>query len=178
VGLLTNNTLTGYYSIAEKIAGVIQTFPLTSFSQAMYPRLSKIFTRNKKRALKIMYKAQNSASAGFVVSLPVIFLAAPWIVQVVCGARYQEVVMSLRLLLPAVFFVGANAFKVQFLLVCGRSDIYSRIHVSMALAGLPLIFLLIYRFSYLGAAFSTIITEAGILILTFIMLKRWKKEPA
>jgi len=171
VGLLTNNALTGYYSIAEKIANVVQTFPLMSFSQAIYPRLSKIFHKNKKRALKLMHKIQDSTIYIAIVALPIIFILAPWIVQIVCGAKYPQVVLSLKLLLVSIFFINANAFRVQFLLVSGRMDLYSKIHIIVAAAGLPLIFILINYFSYLGAAFSTIITELGILLLTLNTLE-------
>src|SRR3989338_8560834 len=59
IGLFTNNTLTGFYSIAEKIANACQTFPLWSFSQAIFPRLSAIFDRNKKKAFGIMLRKQH-----------------------------------------------------------------------------------------------------------------------
>jgi len=167
VGLLTNNTFTGYYSIAEKIANLVQTFPLTSFSQAMYPRLSNIFAKNKTRALKIMRKIQYSTTSAFTIVIPILFLAAPWIVSIICGIEYKEITITLRLLLLSVFFIGANNFKVQFLLVCARADLYAKIHVAAALVGLPLIFLFINSFSYLGAAIATIIIEMGIFILTF-----------
>lgn len=173
VGLLTNNTLTGYYSIAERIANVIQTFPMDSFSQAIYPRLNKIFQKNKKKAADFMYKIQGVAARGFIISLPIIFLLAPWLIKAVCGIEYKEAVLALRLLLVSVFFVGANAFKVQFLLVCGRQDIYSKLHVIAALAGVPMIFALIYFFSYLGAAWATVILEAGIFIATVKILKNY-----
>lgn len=171
VGLLTNNVLTGYYSIAEKIANVIQTFPLASFSQAIYPRLSNIFHKNQRRALKLMHKIQDSTIYIALVALPIIFVVAPWIVNIVCGTKYPQATLTLRLLLVAVFFINANAFRVQFLLVSGHMDLYSKIHVIIALVGLPLIFILIYYFSYLGAAFSTIITELSILLLTLNTLE-------
>lgn len=172
VGLLTNNTLTGFYSVAERIATLVQTFPLASFSQAIYPRLNKIFLKNKNRALKIMHKIQKSTALAYAVAMPVLFLLAPLAVKVACGIAYEEVTISLRLLMVGVFFIAANAFRVQFLLVCGRTDIYSKIHILAALVGLPLIFFLINYFSYLGAAFSTIIIEAGIFALTFKITKR------
>jgi len=171
VGLLTNNILTGYYAIAEKMANIVQAFPLDSLSQAMYPRLSKIFARNKTRAIKIMNKLQASMTVAYVISVPLIFIMAPLVVKLVCGQAYEEVITALRLLLLGVFFVGANAFRVQFLLVGGRADIYSKLHVAAALVGLPLIFLLIRYFSYLGAAVATIATEIGILILTLRIVK-------
>lgn len=172
VGLLTNNTLTGYYSIGERVANAIQTFPLDSFSQAIFPRLTKIFSRNKKRALRIMRKIQDSTTSTYAIVLPLIFLTAPWITRILCGVAYEEVTVTMRLLLLSVFFVNANAFKVQFLLVGGRSDIYSKLHVIAALVGLPLIFLLINYFSYLGAALSTIMIEAGIFLVTFQIINR------
>jgi len=172
VGLLTNNTITGFYSIAEKIANFCQTFPLTSFSQALFPRLSKIFHRNKIKAFKIMQRLQQIAINIALICLPLIFIFAHVIVRVVCGGDYQKTVLSLRLLLISVFFISANAFRVQFLLVCGKTHIYSRIHVIMAMVGLPLIFLLIYAFSYVGAAVATVAIEAGIFTITYFTVRR------
>lgn len=166
VGLLTNNTLTGFYSIAEKIANFIQTFPLGSFSQAIYPRLIKIFARNKERALHIMNRIQTSTTFAYLIILPIFFFSARLIVRVICGPVYPEVVIALRLLLVGLFFVVANAFRVQFLLVCGKTSTYSKLHVIGAIAGLPLIFLLTYFTSYKGAAISTIIIESAIFLMT------------
>jgi polysaccharide transporter, PST family len=171
VGLLTNNVLTGYYSIAERIANTVQTFPVASFSQALYPRLSKIFQKNKKRAMRIMSRVQLVTTAVYCLVLPIIFWLAPWLIQLVCGAEYQEASLALRLLLLSVLFVVANAFKIQFLLVCGRSDIYSIMHVGVALLGLPLIFLAIMSYSYIGAAFATIMIEGVMFLLTFRVMR-------
>ena len=172
VGLLTNNTITGYYSISEKIANFIQAFPLASFSQAIYPRLSRIFVKNKQRALRVMGKAQDITTATGVICLPVIFVFAPQIIRIICGTAYPQVILSFRLLIFSIFFISANAFKIQFLLVCGKADTYAQIHVAMAIVGLPILFLLIDSFSYVGAAMATIIIEAGIFILTFQAIRK------
>lgn len=172
LGLLTNNVITGFYSIAEKIASLFQTFPLISFSQALFPRLSEIFQRNKAKAFKIMQRIQQITVNISLICLPLVFIFAHLIVRVFCGGDYQETVLTLRLLLISVFFISSNAFRVQFLLVCGKTHIYSRIHVIMALVGLPLIFLLIYSFSYVGAAVATVVIEAGIFTITYFTVKR------
>ncbi len=174
VGLLTNNSITGFYSMAEKIANAVQTFPLASFVQALFPRLSKIYQKNRYKAFQIMRRLQMISVYISIIVLPLIFIFARAIVGVVCGGDYQKAVLSLRLLLVAVFFVRANAFRVQFLLVCGKTHIYSRIHVIMAMVGLPLIFLLIYSFSYVGAAIATIVIEAGIFTITYFTLRKLK----
>lgn len=176
VGLLTNNIITGYYSIAERIVGIIQTFPLTALSQAIYPRLSRIFSRSRKQALDLMRKVQHSTTLAYLLAIPVIFFISPLIVRIACGAEFPEAVLSLKLLLLSVFFISANAFKVQFLLVSGRPDIYSRIHIFAALLGLPLIFVFIHYFSFLGAAAATITIEAIIYFSTSQILYALTKD--
>jgi polysaccharide transporter, PST family len=176
LGLLTNNIITGYYSLAERIANVIQTFPMDSFTRAVYPRISNVFAKNKQRSVAIMYRIQDGITLGFVVSLPIAFFLTPWIITLACGTAYPEAILTLRLLLAAVFFVGANNFKVQFLLVCGKQDLYARIHILAALTGLPLIFILIKQFSYAGAALATVLTEAGVFILTSLIIEKLAKK--
>lgn len=172
VGLLTNNTLTGFYSIAEKIANAVQTFPLSAFSQAIFPRLNKIFHKNKMKALEIMEHVQLITIIVSLIFLPLIFILAPFIVKLVCGGTYPAAVLSLRFLLISIFFISSNAFRVQFLLVCGKTDTYSRIHITMATIGLPLIIIFIYSFSYAGAAMATAIIEAGVFTMTYFTVKR------
>jgi PST family polysaccharide transporter len=171
IGLFTNNTITGYYSIAERIVGFIQGFPLGSLSQAVYPRLNKIFARNKARALQLMRKIQGSVTIGYLVILPVLFLKTPLLVRIACGKFYPQVDIALSLLMLSVFFVCANAFRVQFLLVCGRTDLYSKLHLAAAMVGLPLIFILTFYFSYIGTALSTLIIETAVITATLSLIK-------
>jgi len=172
LGLFTNNAITGFYSLAERIANACQTFPLNSFSQAVFPRLSEIFQRNKAKAFNIMQRLQQITDIISLLCLPLIFIFAGGIIRLVCGANYTEAVLSLRLLIISVFFVTINAFRVQFLLVCGKMDIFSRIHVTMAMIGLPLMIILIHSFSYIGAAVATVIIEAGVFVITYFTVKK------
>jgi PST family polysaccharide transporter len=173
LGLFTNNTITGFYSVAEKIANACQTFPLDSFSQALFPRLSKLFQENSVKALTIMRQLQKIATIIATLCLPIIFIFAGFIVTAVCAKAYPEAILSLRLLLIAVFFVIANAFRVQFLLVCGKTRAYSRIHVTMAAIGVPILLFSIYYFSYVGAALATAVIEAGTLFATYRTIKNF-----
>jgi polysaccharide transporter, PST family len=177
VGLLTTNTLTGYYSIAERIAGIIQTFPLLSFSQALFPRLTKIYAYNRKKAFRMMQKIQAFTTACFLITLPVAYASAPWIVMAIAGRPYPEAVITLQLLILSIAFTGANAFKVQFLIVCGRTASYALIHVIMAAVGMPMIFIFIRYFSYIGAASATILIEGGIFLLTAARLQGLTRHP-
>ena len=174
VGLLTNNATTGFYSIAERLAGLCQTFPLASFSQALFPRLSKIFQKSKTRAYEFMNRIQLITINISLICLPLIYVFAHPIIKLIFGGDYPETVLSFRLLLVSVLFISSNAFRVQFLLIAGKTHLYSRIHVIMAMIGLPVIFMMIISFSYVGAAIATILIEAGIFTVTYITVRRLK----
>ncbi len=172
IGLLTNNTLTGFYSIAERIANAAQTFPLSSFSQAIFPRLSKVYHKSPSKAYEMMCHVQMITIRISLICLPIIFFLSPWIVKLVCGGDYPETVLSLRFLLVSIFFISTNAFRVQFLLVCGKTQTYSRIHIGMALFGLPLLIILINKFSYVGAAGATVVIEGVVCLITYIIVRQ------
>ena len=124
------------------------------------------------KAFEIMQQVQLITMIVSLICLPLVFILAPFIVKLVCGGSYPEAILTLRLLLISVFFISLNAFRVQFLLVCGKTDAYSKIHITMAVIGLPLIITLICSFSYAGAAIATVIIEAGVLTMTYFTIKK------
>ena len=166
VGLFTDNTITGYYAIAEKLMNVVQTFPLASLVQSLYPRLSNIYSESKEHARSLMNRFQNLTTIIYLIGLPIIYFLAPLIIKVIAGEPYPEVILAFRLLLFAVFFINANTFRVHFLLVSGKDSVYSRIHVIMGIGGFILTFLMTYFFSFIGTAISLIAIEFIIFILT------------
>jgi len=172
VGLFTNNTITGYYAIAEKIMNVIQTFPLSSVTQALYPRLSKIYSENKKRAFNLVKRFQKFTTFIYLIGLPIVCFLVPWLVEIVAGKPYPETILILRLLLLAIFFINSNAFRVNFLLISGKHSIYSKLHIIAGLIGSILTFFMTYFFSFKGTAVSAIITEFLVLIITIYYSKK------
>lgn len=174
IGLLSNNILTGYYAMAEKIASIIQTFPLSSFASAIFPRMNKLFQKSKAHAFDTMVQVQEITLKIAFIGIPIFIAVAPIVVKVVCGGAYPEITMTLRLLLLSIFFVSGNAFRVQFLLVCGQNRRYAQIHMLAACLGLPLILFLVGKLYIVGAALATLSIEAGIFLLTAATLKKFK----
>jgi PST family polysaccharide transporter len=166
VGLFTDNIITGYYAIAEKLMNVVQTFPLASLLQSLYPRLSKIYSESKEQAISLMNKFQNLTTLAYLVGLPIVCFLTPWVIKIISGKPYPEVILAFRLLLLAIFFINANTFRVHFLLISGKDHVYLRIHVIMGVGGLFLTFLMTYFFSFVGTSISIIIIGFIVLVLT------------
>jgi len=176
VGLFsTNNAITGYYAVAEKLMVIVQAFPLASVIQALYPRLSKIYAENKLKAKFMADKLQRYTTLAYLMICITFFLIAPKVVEIVAGSSYEETALAFRLLLVAVLFINANAFRVNFLLVSGNADIFAKIHLVMGSVGSIMVFLFCYFFLYLGTAISIILIELLVLIKTIIEEKRiWR----
>jgi len=176
VGLFSpNNAITGYYAIAEKLMGIVQTFPLASVIQALYPRLSKIYAENRWRSKFIADKLQRYTTIAYLIICITFFIIAPKVVEIVAGSSYEETILTFRLLLIAVLFINANAFRVNFLLVSDNADIFAKIHLVMGTVGSIMVFLFCYFFSYIGTAISIILIALIVLIQTIIEDKRiWR----
>jgi PST family polysaccharide transporter len=166
VGWFGGSRAAGYYSVAEKLAAIYQTFPLGSLLQAMYPRLSKIHAENPGRSYRLMRKAQAITTVAYAVTYPLVALLAPLAVRLITGKYVPEMQTAFAVMALATVGVNANAFHLQYLLVSGRHSIYSRLHVGMGLAGSGLVFLAAYFFTYLGPPWALIVINFAVLALT------------
>lgn len=173
VGLFTNNAITGYYAIAEKLMTLIQTFPLAPITQACYPWLSRVFAQDPNRAKKITENLQRITTMVFLIGLPAIYFVIPQILEFAFKVAYPESVLSIRLLLVGVFFINANAFRINFLLISGNTSFFRKIHVATAVLGVSLLIALTSLYSYIGAATSVILVELFVLILTIVTLQKY-----
>jgi O-antigen/teichoic acid export membrane protein len=93
-------------------------------------------------------KLQRYATIAYLIICITSFAAASKIVEIVVGNQYLEAILAFRLLLIAVFFINANAFRVNFLLVSGNADIFVKIHFVIDVVGSIIVFSFCYFFSY------------------------------
>lgn len=166
VGLFASPAVTGAYALAEKLMGVIQTFPLASLLRALFPRLTDLYAKNRARCAHLVDELQRYTIFAYLIALPPVFFLAPFIVRLVSGSASSEAVIAFRVLMIAVLVINANAFRLQLLLVAGLDRIYSRIHVMSSIVGIVAIFLSAYFFSYIGPPVSVVFIELLVLIFT------------
>lgn len=172
VGLFASPAITGAYALAEKLMVVVQTFPLASLLQAFFPRLTDLYTRSRTRCANFVRTLQRYTTLTYMIFLPPIFFFAPFLVRIVSGVDSSQAVTVFRVLLVAVFFINANAFRIQFVLIAGLDRLYSRIHVITSLIGVVAIFVSAYFFSYIGPPISVVLIELMVLISTVHVLRR------
>lgn len=163
LGIMTSATMVAYYASGEKIMNAVQGL-LGPVSQALYPHLTKIVHNDKSKGIKAIQQALfRIAGVGLVISIG-LFVAAPVIVRLLFGVKYQiattEVVRILSVL-PFIICLS-NIFGIQTMLPFGLTKPFSRILIISSILNVVLLLILIPRYSYVGTAISVVITEVSV----------------
>lgn len=167
LGMLTNNTVVGYFSGAKKIIdNITQLF--SPVSQAIYPYVSRKVTESREDAISFLRKVVFMfGGSTFLLSLCILF-CAPWIVQILLGTGYESSIMFLRVMSFLPFLIAlSNVFGIQTMLTFGMQKEFSRLLMLAALLNTCIVLPMIYFFEGLGVCISITLTEI------FVTLAMW-----
>ena len=177
LGMLTNYTVVGYYSAAEKIAlSLLGLF--RPVAMAVYPRLSQLASSSKNSVLywsrKLIFVM---GGLGLAASLTV-FFGAPLIVKIILGSGYGPSVVVLQVfsLLPFIIALS-DVLSVQIMLPFSKDKFYSMIRIVTAFLHIIVAILIVPKFNEAGMAATLVLSQAFILISTFLFLLYWKISP-
>ena len=172
LGLLTNNTVVGYFSGAKKIIdNVTQLF--SPISQAIYPHVSKKVTESKESAIAFLRKVVVIFGGGTVALSLFILVFATWIVRILLGSGYEQSVILLRIMAFLPFLIAlSNVFGIQTMLTFGMQKEFSRIIMMAAIFNTCLVLPMIYFFEGLGVCASITLTESIVTLAMWYVLKK------
>ena len=170
LGILTNDTVVGYYSAANKLIEAVKGL-LTPISNAIFPHVSVLFKESKVKAIKFLCKVMHILGCGsFSISLMVFILAEP-IVHLVMGEAYRESVLILQIISFLPFIIGlSNIFGIQTMVAFGMQRIFSRILMISAIVNFVLIFPMVMLWQGLGLAITVVIVECFVTITMYVTL--------
>jgi len=173
LGLLTNNTLVGYYTAAEKITRGIREL-IGPVSTTIYPYISKTMCESKDKGFAIARKTLLMSSIFFGIIGIIIFIFAPWIVKIVLGPKYLPSIIILRIFSIIPFIVAINnVLGLQTILTQGYFREFSKIFLKGGILGVVLSILLTILFKHIGTAFARLFSEIFVVAL---MLRFHKKR--
>lgn len=159
LGLLTNHTVVGYYTAAERIVRAIVGL-ISPISQAAYPRFSKMAAESENSVLYWARKGLFLQSGLGLASSVSIFVGAPVIVQIILGAEYQPSVSVMRLLAALPLINGIGSSFGRFILIPFRKDSARFFVFSIAgLINLTLAFLFTPIWLANGMALAVLVSE-------------------
>ena len=177
LGLFTNNTMVGYYSIAEKLYIAMHQFyqPLV---QALYPYIAK------KRNIKRFKKIYLSAVVFNLLFLSVAYFLSPWLVLLIAGSEIMQSIIAFKLFLVVLLIVIPSILiGYPFLAALGYQKYanYSVIFGSLVHLILLLLLILLKKVQINYIIYSIFITELVVFSIRWyavIKYKLWRNENA
>lgn len=172
LGLLTNNTVVGYFSGAQKIIQNINQL-ISPVTQAIYPYVSKIASNSKNDALKFLKKFVLILGGGNFIGSVLIFIFAERIVDILLGTGYEQSVLLLRILAFLPFIISlSNIFGIQTMLVFGMKKQFNKVLLSAAIVNTVIVLPMIYFYQAIGISISMTITEIFVTFTMYIVLRK------
>lgn len=172
LGLLTNNTIVGYFSGAQKIIQNINQL-ISPVIQAIYPYVSKTVSNSKNDALKFLRKIVLILGGGNFIGSILIFIFAEWIVDILLGAGYEQSVLLLRILAFLPFIISlSNIFGIQTMLVFGMEKQFNKVLLSAAIVNTVIVLPMIYFYQAIGVSVSMTITETFVTLSMYYILRK------
>ncbi|OGZ33574.1 MAG: hypothetical protein A2Y98_01405 [Candidatus Portnoybacteria bacterium RBG_19FT_COMBO_36_7] len=161
----------GIYGVAYKILESMIFFPAL-FVGLLMPLLSKFalsnqaeFKKVSQRGLDIMLIfAVPMALGGIVLSDPIIALIA--------GAQFGEAAGVLNILIFATAIIFLGSLFSNMIIALEKQKALAKIYAIGAVVNFSINLILIPRFSYWGAASSTLFTEAFVTVLMLVVIKK------
>lgn len=160
---LKGSTVVGYYSAGYKVVLLLIGFA-GFFQTAIYPTLTNFLKADLEKANELV--ARTSKLLIFIC-LPIAVggtVLAPKIISFLYGNAYTESILPFQILIWSIFTIYVNVSFGATLLAAGRERQYTKSAVMGAALNLIFNLVLIPKFSLVGAAIATMITEFYVLI--------------
>jgi PST family polysaccharide transporter len=175
LGILTNNTIVGYFSGAMKIKGAFDGLFIPLY-QTLYPYVNNLAAKSKKKAFDFIKKELTWIGLLGLVLAIFLFFESDFLVRFILGEKFAQAGLLLRILAPASFLVIFGfVLTVQAMLAFGLKKDYTKVYLITSFSGLIAAFVFTYFFHAVGTAITIVFVEFLVLILTVFMLYRNRK---
>jgi O-antigen/teichoic acid export membrane protein len=165
LGFIKGEKVVGWYNAAYKIVLLFIGF-VGLFGNALFPAFSRYYQESRERLQNIVHQ---SSRVTLFFGIPIatgVCLLAKELMQIVYGPLYLNGAVALQILIWVIFSIYANVPFAYLLLAAEKQKKYMYAVGAGALINLILNFLLIPRYSLLGASIATIVCEFVVLNLT------------
>lgn len=173
LGLLTNSTLVGYYSAAEKVLRAVIGL-IVPVSQALYPRISMLHATDRPAALLLIRRAAGVAGGVFVAVFLLLMFKAEELVLFLYGDGYSDTAELLMIMSPVPALVAlGTCYSTLYMLGGGYTVQWRRIITTTVFVNFASLALLA---SWLEApaavAMTLVIDEAWVLAASYWFWRR------
>ncbi len=174
LGIFSNNTTVGYYSIAEKVIGAVASIG-SIINRVVFPYLSRIWKNNKDDYyLKFRYCFSIITVVMSIAALG-IFIYAPYIINFLSNESLNDSIKILEILAITIVLVPLGGLFTQSFVTTNRSKYVTKSTIYTMIINMSLVFLLIKYYGIYGLSVTVLLVQIfhlSINIKYFFMIKR------
>jgi PST family polysaccharide transporter len=164
LGILTNNTYVGYFSIVQRIVAAVRGM-IGPVSQTLFPHLAKLSLVSKEQVMQVNKKI---LMVGLVIMIPfsaLIFFFSEPILNLLFKVDSYNVNIGLKIqaFIPTIMVLHL-VFGMFTIIVFDRNRDYSRIVISAGIISLFVSTILIILFKDIGASIAILLIEVYVAI--------------
>ena len=180
LGFVSSNTEVGYYTTAFKLYSVILGF-FSAFTNVMLPRMSALLSSGERASFqRLVDKSFHTMSLFSIPMIACCMILARELVYVLSGTGYEGAVLPMRIIMPAVLFVGmAQVLAVQVLTPMKQDRVLLVASIVGAVVGLVLNVSLAPFLHSLGTATVLLCSEFAVTVtyIVYVVHRRVVRIP-
>lgn len=174
LGLLTNHTIVGYYSGADKLINCVK-LGVGAINDAVYPYISRLMKESQIKAFSFLRKQLFVYTVCGVIGGFLILFGAPLAIPFLLGDTYIPSVLPLQIMAFVPLAVAvSNVLGYETMLPLGMEKTYSRVLFCASILNLMIIVPFIYWNDASGVAAAMLVTEMFVTIMMGCVL--WRKH--
>jgi len=171
LGLLTNNTVVGYYSIAEKIVNALGGLFIPA-NQAIYPFMSKLYKDSRVR-FSIFLKKISLVYIGISsILFMLLYLFSNTIIRLVNGRMNDDISSIYFILIFLIFTLPFGALYAQVMVTQSKNREISEIVRDIAILNVIFVPIGIYLFGATGMAWVVVALQYFIVVRYYITIDK------
>ncbi|MBO9199026.1 MULTISPECIES: oligosaccharide flippase family protein [Niastella] len=161
--LFTNDLITGYYSVAEKVFLATRQVPVM-FSQVIYPPLCQLLQKGKEATRPFFRSVYVPFLLLMLLACVLLFSFSAFIISFFLGSNSGNAVLLLRLFCLGPIIVCLHIPASQLLMAANHKKSYLRVLTWGTLLNVICNFLLVQVWGPVGTAISVLLTELFITV--------------
>ena len=176
LSFMTTDEVVGWYSAAYRLVFAMMFIPIGTM-KAVFPALSSYYKDSQEEFKKLF---ERTFKVMFIVGFSLaslIFVLAEDIITTMYGAEYIKAAAALKILVwsTAIIFIGT--VQTHTTRSSHREGFTAKIVACSAVLNLGLNFILIPKYSYIGAAFATLASELFTFVTHYVYMAKTLVKP-
>ena len=175
LGLVSDNVEVGYYTTAFKLYYVILGL-FSAFTSVMLPRMSTLISEGEGQRFHELIGRSFMVITMFSVPLIVCTIAlAPQLIFILAGGGYEGAILPMRIIMPAVLFVGiAQVLAIQVLIPMKKDKILLKASVVGASIAFLINLIAVHRLKSIGSALVLVVSETVVTLFYILYIHHQK----